>query len=105
MTKVEFLECLGFPDKWLELGLYPDELFSLQLAEHRPEYVSSAEHTRNGAFSWWLHNDPSSELLKQLALLSRLDPDRHLAVDAQARIRESRSYTAEVEKALAGSSV
>ncbi|HEY1027835.1 hypothetical protein [Pseudomonas sp. KB-10] len=100
MKKEEFLRCLDFPSEWLTLNLYPDELFRIQIAEYQPEHRSSSEHTRNGAFSWWLHDEPSETLLVQLALLARIDPDPLLSADIQARIRASRYYSSKVEKAL-----
>jgi hypothetical protein len=46
--KKEFLKLLSFPNQWIEYDMYPDELFLIQKKEFRPE------HTRNGAFHWWL---------------------------------------------------
>lgn len=100
MTKDEFLAILHFPAEWISLGLYPDELFALQLAEYEPEHLESSEHTRNGAFTWWLHKSPSAEILEKLVRASSSDPDIHLKADVQARIRESRCFDVRVRKAL-----
>jgi hypothetical protein len=100
MTKNEFLENLHFPAEWISLDLYPDELFALQLADYEPDHVESSEHTRNGAFTWWLHQAPSAEILEKLARASSADPDTHLKADVQARIRASRCCNDRIEKAL-----
>lgn len=100
MTKNEFLDRLHFPAEWRTLDFYPDELFGIQLAEFRPEHVESSEHTRNGAFSWWLHQNPTVDALKKLAQLSLADPDKHLSADVQIRIRASKHYTNAVEEIL-----
>lgn len=100
MKKKEFLESLRFPQEWLSLGLYPDSLFRVQLAEYEPQHISSSEHTRNGAFTWWLHQAPSVEILKKLALVSLVEPDIPLRIDVQQRIREAERFNEDVDLIL-----
>lgn len=100
MKKAEFLKKLKFPQEWLSLELYPEDLFKIQISEYEPKHVHSSEHTRNGAFTWWFHQNPSADILKNLALASLAEPDLSLRKDIQQRIRESKNFNEEVDLIL-----
>jgi hypothetical protein len=103
MTKVEFLELMRFPKEWLELGMYPDELFDWQISGYEPGHENGAEHDRNGAFHWWLKKQPSKSELQRLICLAAIDPDPFLAEDLGRYIQQSPSFDhelAELEKKL-----
>ena len=104
MNKKQFLERLNFPNEWLSLDLYPDNLFQIQLDEYELEHVDSSEHTRNGAFTWWLHQEISVDVLKKLAVISLVEPDAPLRDDLQKRIRNAKGFNEEVELILKGES-
>lgn len=100
MTKEEFLLALSFPREWSELKLYPDELFKIQEAEFEPQHVNSAEHTRSGAFLWWLYQEPAAEVLEKLALAARAEPDYYLRKDIEHRIRVAKHFNNEIASLL-----
>ena len=99
MTKLKFLEIMGFPKEWASLGMYPDELFEIQVSGYRPGHEQSGEHYRNGAFHWWLHKEPAPEQLIVLTGLSMLDPDQLMAGDIRNYIVKSKKSTSAVRKA------
>lgn len=96
MTKHEFLSLMQFPKEWLDWGLYPDELFEVQLAGYQPGHETGSEHDRNGAFHWWLRQEPSAEVLVSLAKLTFLDSDSFMASDVRNHIKKSKHFNAEV---------
>lgn len=92
MTKHEFLSLMHFPDAWMTLGMYPDELFTGQLSSYQPGHENASEHDRNGAFHWWLRRDPTHQTLENLLRLAALDPDHHLANDLRRYIAQAKAY-------------
>ena len=60
MIKRDLIRLMSFPAEWDLWGLYPDELFELQLASSGPGNENASEHHPNGAFHWWLRQDPSA---------------------------------------------
>lgn len=95
MTKFEFLRLMRFPKEWLELEMYPDELFEWQVSGYEPGHEDGAEHDRNGAFHWWLKKPPSKIELQNLLRLAALDPDTFVANDICRYIRLSPAYCEE----------
>ena len=89
MTKREFLKLMNFPEEWISLGMYPDELFQWQLSGYRVGHEDASEHDRNGAFHWWLRRNPTRDQLEQLLRLAVLDPDAHLSADVRRHIRQA----------------
>ncbi len=96
MTKLEFLRLMRFPAEWLDLEMYPDELFEWQVKGYKPGHESGAEHDRNGAFHWWLKKTPSKVELQKLVHLAAVDPDTFLSNDVRNYIRRSPFYCNEV---------
>ena len=81
MTKSEFLHLMRFPLEWDTLGMYPQELFELQISRYEPGHEDGAEHDRNGAFHWWLRKGPSTRQVEILRRLASFDPDPLLGED------------------------
>jgi hypothetical protein len=98
MTKFEFLQLMRFPREWIELDMYPDELFKWQVNGYEPGHEDGAEHDRNGAFHWWLKKPLSIFQLQKLLRLAALDPDTFVADDIRKYIRICPSYCHEVEE-------
>jgi hypothetical protein len=92
MTKGEFLRLMRFPEEWLELGMYPDELFQWQLSGYEVGHEDGAEHDRNGAFHWWLRRQPTRSQLENLLRLAALDPDCQLADDLRKYIANASTF-------------
>lgn len=88
MTKRNFLEIMSFPDEWFLWDMYPDELASIQMAEYEKGHERSSEHTRFGAFLWWISKLDSPQQYELLKKLSSLDPDQGMAKHAQTRLNE-----------------
>lgn len=95
-TKEEFMQLLGYPREWLDYGMYPDELFEIQVQHYSPEHKEGAEHDRNGAFHWWLKKQPSKEQLLRIVKLSALDPDQLMGADVRTYLRKAASADSEV---------
>jgi hypothetical protein len=96
MIRRDFIRLMSFPAEWDLWGTYPDELFELQRASYEPGNENASEHHRNGAFHWWLRQDPSAEVLEKLVELTYLDPDPLMGSDVRGYIRRSRQYCAAV---------
>lgn len=96
MKKSEFLKRMNFPAEWEELEMYPDDLFSWQLAGYIPGHENGAEHDRNGAFHWWFRKQPSKSQLLNLVRLAALDPDRALGNDVRSYFCQLMSFDADV---------
>jgi len=92
MTKKEFILLMSFPDEWLEWDMFPDTLATLQIKEYRKGHEESAEHTRFGAFNWWIAYVEKPEQLINLIKLSYLDKDQGMAADARDRIAKLDMY-------------
>lgn len=97
MNKQEFLALMNFPKEWDLWGMYPDELFQGHLALYKKGDEKGSEHDRNGAFHWWLKQDPSIEILKKLLELTYLEPEKYVAEDIRKYIRNSKYYSASIE--------
>ena len=91
MTKSEFLKLMRFPPEWDALGMYPDELFDIQLGGYEPGHEQGAEHDRNGAFHWWLRRSPTKGQLDALYRLAALDPDPLLGQDLLQYLDKARA--------------
>jgi hypothetical protein len=96
MTKTEFIQLMHFPGEWLSLGMYPDELFQWQLSSYVPGHELGAEHDRNGAFHWWLRQQPTKEQLRSLLKLAALDPDAGLSNDVRKHLRSVAAFDGEL---------
>jgi len=106
MTKIEFMKLMRFPEEWLGMGMYTDELFSLQLSGYTPGDEEGAEHDRNGAFHWWLRQQPTKEQLRSILRLASLDPDPALGNDVRTYVRVAKEFDEELaayDKELFGS--
>jgi hypothetical protein len=98
MKKHEFLGLMKFPMEWESLGMYPEDLFASQVGRYKPGHEEGSEHDRNGAFHWWLRQDPSRDQLERLLRLTFLDPDTALGEDVRTYIRKSSEYDAQLAK-------
>jgi hypothetical protein len=90
MDKKEFMSYLDFPPEWLELNIYPDELFEIQkeymlkdeyLLEKEKQglfssekYGLGSEHYRYGAF-WWVVKNMGYSALDKLMVVMEKEPD------------------------------
>lgn len=97
-TKEEFLKLMRFPQEWLAWGMYPDQLFEIQVAGYEPGNERGSEHDRYGAVHWWIHQDPSADELIKLFRLMLLDPDQVMAEDARKHLRSCRNYNPILEQ-------
>ncbi len=98
MNNIEFLELMGFPKEWNEWEMYPEELSKIQISCYEAGDEESPEHTRNGAFHWWLKNNPTNDTLSKLLELSYLDPESHMGDDIRRYIRKANNYSPDIEK-------
>ena len=98
MNKSRFLEIMNFPREWNDWQLYPDELATIQMSEYKSCHEDASEHTRAGAFHWWLSKEPSIDILGKLLFLASIDPEPYLGLDIREYIRKSPYYSLEVEK-------
>jgi hypothetical protein len=88
---------MRFPEEWLLLDMYPDDLFYSQLSGYQPGHENGSEHDRNGAFHWWLRRAPSREELENLLRLAALDPDFLLGQDLRQYIRKATAFDENME--------
>jgi hypothetical protein len=100
VEKIDFLTLMSFPLEWAELDMYPDELFYRQLEGYEKGHEESSEHDRNGAFHWWLKQNPSKKVLTKLVILARLDPDPFLKKDILEYIKKSNYFDREIENLM-----
>lgn len=98
MTRLQFLELMKFPAEWDQYGMYPEELFQWQIAGYEPGHEEASEHDRNGAFHWWLRQNPSKEELEKLLRLARVDPDAGLGQDVRTYIRKALCFDSDLER-------
>jgi len=96
VNKNEFLKLMNFPNDWLQLDMYPDGLFAVQLAGYVPGHEHGSEHDRNGAFHWWLRKKPTKAELENLVRLAAADPDALLGNDVLQYIREADAYDEQI---------
>ena len=101
MTKHEFLSLMQFPKEWAAWDLYPNELFEIQHSGYEPGHEAGSEHNRNGAFHWWLQQEPEATVLMQLVKLTLLDPDPYMGADVRRCITQSAHSTPEIERLCA----
>jgi len=99
MNKIQFLKLMNFPEQWINLDMYPDELADVQLSGYRSGHENASEHDRNGAFHWWLKRSPAENALVKLMFLASIDPDKHLGQDIRSHIQKAANYTSVVEAA------
>lgn len=97
MTKEDFLKIMNFPIEWNIYGMYPDELYLLQIKDYQEGDEQGSEHDRNGAFHWWLKRDPNKNELALLIKLTYLDPDQLMANDVRGYIRQAKNYDCDLE--------
>jgi len=88
MTKKDFLELMSFPEEWLLWDMYPDELATIQMAEYRKGHENGSEHTRFGAFLWWISKLCCQSQYEVLMKLSYLEPDKGMAEHVRSRLKE-----------------
>jgi len=102
--KKSFMNFLDFPLEWLEFGLYPDELFVLQMKnvlanenlseneiEHRQKLGMGSEHYRYGAF-WWVIKNMGYSVLDKLLLAMEKDPDSAMRLTALNELEKLKKY-------------
>jgi hypothetical protein len=100
MKKEEYLKLMRFPNEWLDWGMYPDQLFQLQVSGYETGHEDGSEHDRNGAFHWWLKQNPSAEKLILLAKLTLIDPDPLMGQDVRSYIAKSEHCNESVNQVL-----
>ena len=101
MTRNEFIRLMQYPSEWDEWGMLTEELMDIQMGEYYPGSERSSEHFRNGAFAYWLHEDPSKEVLLKLVKLSYLDPDSPMGEWLRSEhISKSQNADGEVMEAI-----
>ena len=100
MNKFEFMRLMQIPKEWESYGMYPNELFDLQVRRFEPSHVDGSEHDRNGMFHWWLRQEPTKDQLLKLVALCFLDPDPLITKDVRSHIELSKNFDSEVEDAL-----
>lgn len=92
MNKRDLLTTLGFPEEWIALDMYPDELFEWQRSGYRLGHEQGSEHDRNGAFHWWLRRRPTHDQLEKLLRLAAIEPDPHLGNDVRICIAKAEGF-------------
>ncbi len=103
MDKSEFMQLMSIPTEWEAFGMYPDELFAVQMKHFNPSHIEGSEHDRNGMFHWWLRRQPSKSDLIKLVTLSRLDPDQLMGEDVRSHIARAKNADGDVQAALLAS--
>lgn len=76
--------------------MYPEGLAKWQIAGYRAGHEEAPEHDRNGAFHWWLRQNPDKSTLMKLVELTFLDPDQIMAEDVRSFIAKSQNADADV---------
>jgi hypothetical protein len=89
---------MRFPEEWIQLGMYPDELANIQISGYESGHENASEHDRCGAFHWWLKREPSEENLKKLMFLASIDPESLMGYDIKSYIQKSKNCSFSVEK-------
>lgn len=100
MNKDDFLKKMNFPIEWKIYGMYPDELYFLQIKNYQEGDEQGSEHDRNGAFHWWLKRHPDKSELALLIKLTYLDPDQFMANDVRNYIRKAKNYDCSLESSF-----
>lgn len=96
MNKSDYMALMNFPGEWIELDMFPDELFEEIKDRYEPGHEDASEHDRNGIFHWWLKKQPEREVLLKLVELSYADPDQVMAADVRRYIAKSKHSDASV---------
>ncbi len=78
--------------------MYPDALSKVQLEGYKPGHEQASEHDRNGAFHWWLKQEPTEDQLIKLMKLASLDPEPFVGEDVRGYIRKAKNYSLKVEQ-------
>jgi hypothetical protein len=100
MMKRKFLRLMHYPSQWMDWGMYPDELFDLQMSGYKAGDERGMEHERNGAFHWWLRRNPTTKQLLKLISLTYLDPDELMAADVRRYIAKAAKCDPEILRML-----
>ncbi|MGX5175283.1 hypothetical protein ACUR5C_14785 [Aliikangiella sp. IMCC44653] len=96
MTVDKFLELMKFPAQWISWNMYPEALAEIQLSEYESGHEDSSEHTRFGAFNWWIAYACSFEEMEKLVKLSYLDSDQEMAERARKRMVKSAYFNSKM---------
>lgn len=88
MTKKDFLELMSFPREWMVWNMYPDELASIQMKEYRKGDEEGSEHTRFGAFLWWISNLGDESQYQLIMKLSYLEADKGMAEHVRSLLNQ-----------------
>jgi len=97
----EYLKLMKFPNEWRGLNMLPSEEWLNELiSTHEPGNEEASEHDRNGAFHWWLRQEPAEEQLINLVKLTYLDPDPIMAKDVRSYIQKASNFTSNVETVI-----
>jgi len=105
MTRGEYIALMNFPREWEQWDMLPDAFLLSAIAAYKPGDESGSEHDRNGAFHFWLRQNPSKNQLLTLFRLSLLDPDPHLASDWRGYISKAAGCDAELLEFLRTKSI
>ena len=98
MSIDEYLNLMKFPAEWQEWEMLPsEEWFAKLISTYESGNENASEHDRNGAFHWWLRQEPSEEQLIKLVKLTFLDPDPLMAKDVRNHIQKAKNYNKSVE--------
>ena len=87
---------MQFPKEWFELDMFLEDFADFYIARYELGQEESSEHTRSGAFHWWLKRNPSKEQLIKLARLTFVDPDPLMAADVRSYIAKADNCDKEV---------
>jgi len=91
---------MQFPGEWVKWGMLPEHYLQLVVHRYEPGHEDGSEHDRNGAFHWWLRQNPSEEQLLKLAQLTWLDPDQIMGADVRTHIGRAKHCSAAVTRWL-----
>jgi len=103
ISKNDFLRFLDFPDEWIELNLYDERLFDIQLkfliedlGEDKfnkrivkGKYGAGSEHWRFGAFIWIINNG-DSKLFDKLKIVIQRERDEYLMKHMQSILNKTK---------------
>lgn len=91
-----YVEMMEFPTEWISMDMLPRRFVRQQIDSYSAGDEESAEHDRNGAFHWWLKQNPEKEVLLKLFKLSLVDPDQIMAADVRRYIAKSKHADSEI---------
>jgi hypothetical protein len=87
---------MKFSKDWNDM--YPDILYDLQIKSYEPGNERSPEHTRFGAFLWWLNINPSHEEIMKIMNLAEQEEDIGVRDQVLSIINEIEMAKIEVNK-------